>query len=280
MDTPPLMVLGAYGLAIHAGERNDHRRREVLYRPRSVYALWVVLDGRARLLAPGVAQVLALPAAVLLFPGDDHSIEITGGSSWRSLRFDVVQVPRVRKGPGAYHHRREQPQPAPRAVWGCEPQRVIAPERVAACRRMVERCVAIYWRSDLGYAQANADLASWLIGHVAASASREDDALGAAARAVRDRPPGQGVVASMAQAAGLCRQRFSARFTQEHGLTPRAFAIGERLRRARDLLRHSDLGVDAIAKQCGYRSTAAFIRRFSVSEGLPPGRWRRTAAAG
>lgn len=280
MESPPLMVLGAYGPAIHSGERNDHRRREVLYRPRSVYSLWVVLDGRARLLTPGGAQRLDLPAAVLLFPADDHAIEITSGSSWRSLRFDVVQVPRVRKGPGAYHHRREQPQPPPAAVWGCEPPRLIPPERLAACRRMVERGIARYWRSDLGYAQANADLASWLIGHVAASVLREGDALGPMAQAVRDQPPGQGVVASMAQAAGFCRQRFSLRFTREHGLTPRTFAIGERLRRARELLRHTDLDVDAVAKQCGYRSTAAFIRRFAASEGLPPGRWRRMASTG
>jgi AraC-like DNA-binding protein len=279
MSTPPLMVSGPYGPAIHSGERNDQVRQSKSYRPRSVYSLWVVLDGVARLLTPAGQQTLDLPAAVLLFPLDDHAIEITSGSTWRSLRFDVVQVPRRQRGPGAHVHVHDRPQPPPLAVWGRIPARVVPPERVAACRRMVEHCIAGYWRGDLAYAQANADLGVWLINQVAATADPvAGDPLAAHARAVRDRAPGQGVVATMAARAGFSRQHFSFRFRQKYGQPPRAFAIQECLRQARDLLRGSDLTVAEVARICGYRSPAAFVRRFRADAGLPPGRWRREAA--
>lgn len=81
-------------------------------------------------------------------------------------------------------------------------------------------------------------------------------------------------VASLAEAAGLSRSAFAARFTSAVGEPPLAFLGRMRMRRATDLLREGAT-LARIAELTGYGSEASFSHAFRQWAGMAPGEWRR-----
>lgn len=59
------------------------------------------------------------------------------------------------------------------------------------------------------------------------------------------------------------------------GLPPIGYLTNWRLMKARRLLRETDLGIDEIARRCGYQSLPSFTRRFKAVFHLGPGAFRR-----
>ncbi len=96
-------------------------------------------------------------------------------------------------------------------------------------------------------------------------------ALAAATNEV-DRP---WTVEQMASVAGMSRATFARHFHAVTGSTPSHTLALIRLRRAAELMIHSDLTVDGAAETAGYRSAAAFIRAFQRAYGQTPSRWRK-----
>ncbi len=85
-------------------------------------------------------------------------------------------------------------------------------------------------------------------------------------------------VDALAQKVGMGRSNFAARFVEEVGMTPIDTLTTKRMRVAEEFLRTTGLKVSEISERIGYRSEAAFIRRFTTHFGVTPGRFRRTAA--
>ncbi len=79
----------------------------------------------------------------------------------------------------------------------------------------------------------------------------------------------------LARKVGMGRANFAARFAAQVGRTPIDALTGERMRHAADFLTDTDLKVAEIAERVGYRSEAAFSRRFAAHFGLAPGAMRR-----
>ena len=87
--------------------------------------------------------------------------------------------------------------------------------------------------------------------------------------AVHREPGRRWTVRSMASVAGLSRSTFAELFHREVGESPARYLRNYRLALAARLRRQGGLSTDKIARQCGYRSTAAFRRRFRQS--MPDG---------
>jgi AraC family transcriptional regulator, activator of mtrCDE len=87
--------------------------------------------------------------------------------------------------------------------------------------------------------------------------------------AVHRQPDRRWTVRSMAQLAGLSRSAFAELFHREVGESPARYLQNYRLTLAARLTRQGRLSIDKIARQCGYRNTAAFRRRFRRS--MPDG---------
>lgn len=85
--------------------------------------------------------------------------------------------------------------------------------------------------------------------------------------------------ASLAEAVGMSRSRFAARFATLVGEPPLAYLTRWRLETAAGLLQDSALGLGEIAVRAGYGSEAAFSKAFRRRFGVPPGSFRRRAAA-
>lgn len=83
-------------------------------------------------------------------------------------------------------------------------------------------------------------------------------------------------VGLLARKVGLGRSSFAAEFAAEVGRTPIHFVADERMKLAANLLKTSDLKIAEISKRTGYRSEAAFSRRFTAYFGMSPGKMRKT----
>lgn len=82
-------------------------------------------------------------------------------------------------------------------------------------------------------------------------------------------------VAQLARTAALSRSAFFERFLRTVGMAPMAYLLAWRMAVAKDLLRHHDLTVGAVAERVGYSSANTFSTAFSRHAGEPPGRYAR-----
>lgn len=85
-------------------------------------------------------------------------------------------------------------------------------------------------------------------------------------------------VAWMAASAGLSQSHFRARFLAETGETAGAFLKNQRLERAGEMLRTTDLPIKEISQEAGYGEMSAFYHAFRIAEGCTPARFRKRHA--
>jgi len=80
----------------------------------------------------------------------------------------------------------------------------------------------------------------------------------------------------LAAHATMSRTAFAQRFSELLGSTPMKYLLGQRMNRAAKLLRGGARSAE-VAGQIGYRSEAAFARKFKAVHAVGPGEYRRTA---
>ncbi|MFW5829241.1 MAG: helix-turn-helix domain-containing protein [Planctomycetota bacterium] len=94
------------------------------------------------------------------------------------------------------------------------------------------------------------------------------------------RDPGQYANAAAIAAECHCSSRHLTRlFRDLMGRTPQDYLLEQRLARAGELLRATDLPIKAIADQVGFRDVSYFVRRFRLAHGQTPGTYRRKGAS-
>jgi AraC-like DNA-binding protein len=82
-------------------------------------------------------------------------------------------------------------------------------------------------------------------------------------------------ISQLASACGLSTSYFANAFRHTTGMPPHRWLMNERVKRAKDLLRHETLSISDIALACGFVDQSHLTRVFARLEGQPPGRWRR-----
>ncbi len=82
-------------------------------------------------------------------------------------------------------------------------------------------------------------------------------------------------ITTLAQMACLSPTQFKKIFTAHTGQAPAAYITAKRMEQARALLTNTDLPVQQVAEQVGYRDISAFSRRFSQYFGLSPRQLKR-----
>lgn len=84
-------------------------------------------------------------------------------------------------------------------------------------------------------------------------------------------------VTALADACSLSRSHFSRAFKCSTGLSPREWIHHQRIARAKELIRRSELSLIQIGLECGFCDQAHFCRSFSRSVGVTPMTWRLEA---
>lgn len=107
--------------------------------------------------------------------------------------------------------------------------------------------------------------------------SASSDPIAQALHLISADPAADWSVASLARAVNMGRSNFAARFSAEVGRTPMDIVTERRMRHAAKLLREGELRIVEISARVGYRSEAAFSRRFTRFFGLSPSQMRHNA---
>jgi AraC-like DNA-binding protein len=83
---------------------------------------------------------------------------------------------------------------------------------------------------------------------------------------------------SLAELAALCgrsRSYFVRAFKQSTGMPPHRWLLTQRLQRAKDLLRGTNIPIAEVALACGFSDQSHLTRAFSKAFRISPGAWRR-----
>lgn len=83
-------------------------------------------------------------------------------------------------------------------------------------------------------------------------------------------------VDQLASRALMSPRTFARRFKAEHGATPAAWLARQRVIQAQRMLERSDLGLEAIAVECGFGSAAVLRQNFARALGTTPTAYRAT----
>jgi transcriptional regulator GlxA family with amidase domain len=85
-------------------------------------------------------------------------------------------------------------------------------------------------------------------------------------------------VAELARRARLSERTFARRFQAETGTTPHRWLSAQRVLHARHLLEQTGMGVDEVARRCGFGTAALLRHHFHRAVGVTPTDYRRTFA--
>ncbi|KAA9155018.1 helix-turn-helix domain-containing protein [Amycolatopsis acidicola] len=83
-------------------------------------------------------------------------------------------------------------------------------------------------------------------------------------------------VAALAKRAQMSERTFARRFVAETGTTPHKWLSGQRVLHARALLEDTALGIEEVARECGFGSAALLRHHFNRVVGVSPHDYRRT----
>lgn len=75
---------------------------------------------------------------------------------------------------------------------------------------------------------------------------------------------------TLAQSIQVSRRQLERLFQLHLELTPRAFYLGLRLEKARQLLKHTDMSVLEVSVACGFEASSYFTRSYKVRFGRCP----------
>ncbi|KAF2394129.1 MULTISPECIES: helix-turn-helix domain-containing protein [Pseudomonas] len=81
-------------------------------------------------------------------------------------------------------------------------------------------------------------------------------------------------VTELARACALSRSHFSRAFKCSTGLSPQDWIRCQRIAKAKQLIRDTDLTLTQISLECGFCDQAHFCHIFTRSEGITPFAWR------
>lgn len=251
---------------------------------------YAVLDGTARI-SGTTAGVLALAPGdiVMVVSGEAHTLRGPGGSATKVLDFlhkgEYIDVPpNLTIGRG---------QPLARLLcgrlkvrWpaGQHPQATPPVLRFSAADELIN-LAALERRAKGAGAAAVLTRAAMLL-FIAAfrdhpqcellfSESRFHNPVARARQLIETHPFIDWTVELLARKVGMGRSNFAARFAAEVGQTPIEVATEERMKHAAHFLERSSLKIAEISERIGYRSEAAFSRRFTARYGMSPGRMRK-----
>jgi AraC-like DNA-binding protein len=107
--------------------------------------------------------------------------------------------------------------------------------------------------------------------------SEWNDPIAHALHLIGSDPSADWSVARLARKVGMGRSSFAARFTAHVRRTPMDVVTERRMQFAAELLQQGELKIVEISARAGYRSEAAFSRRFTRYFGVSPGSMRRNA---
>jgi len=251
---------------------------------------YAVLEGQARIVG-AAPEALALSAGdmAIVLSGDAHAVRSERGRAVGVLEFlhngEYVDIPpsfglgegapvarllcgRLRvRWPGGQH-----PRSLPQALTGTLAASVVnfaaleqSSDRSGSAALLTQAATLLFIAALRDHPQCEQIFED----------STLNDPVARARQFIQTHPFVDWTVASLARKVGMGRSNFAARFVGQIGRTPLAVLTEERLNHAATFLKRTDLKISEISERIGYRSEAAFSRRFTAHFGVSPGKMRK-----
>ena len=250
-------------------------------RDRGTRGLYLVLSGRLSLRGPTSDHELAPGDLAVLPASPSHELQSVsqagrGELLGAALDFSAVEHPLLEVLPAVIH--------APRALLAANPSCSFYLEQLKAealspregshtlLSRLTEVVLIEIMRFFARPPGVECPVTGWFAG-------LRDPSLHRALVAIHQHPAKPWSVEALAKVARESRSAFAAHFTSVMEQSPIAYLASWRMFQSRNLLRQTDLSLDAIAERVGYGSAAAFSLAFTRAQGTAPGAFRKQDAS-
>lgn len=263
---------------IHACDSTQTRNPWTL--PQRRLAHWLIvtsLDGAEQIRIAGQEHAIGPGQTYLIEPGELHDLGSRRGNRPAWIHFDLVfdrnraTHPHAHAYDSEFGERQRWLQPGGEALFGTHLGHLPPPELAPLCLAEVP-AVIDRWRSGGIAARHDAAARLWrlilawaeLVGIADAS-----DPLDRAAAVALGRLESVGVE-QLAGIAGLSRSGLNPAWRRRFGCAPGVWLRRQRLERAARLLARPELGLDEIARQCGWSDATVLIRAWREAHGSTP----------
>ena len=266
---------------IHCADDGDRPWKWTLPQRRNTHWLMVLsLAGEERITVDGSSYDIPVGGTYLIEPGSLADLGSQRGNRPLWLHFDLLHDRERTRHPHAHAYdadlgpRRRWLQPGAQAVFG-HPLPVLAPATIN--RRCRDELPRILTRFRQGTLLARHDAAAglwrillaWAEAVAPAAGPAGDDALDRAAALALARLESMGAD-QLAQAAAMARSSLAQAWPKRFGCAPGVWLRRQRLARAERLLTRPELGLDEIARLCGWADATVLIRAWRAAHGRTP----------
>jgi AraC-like DNA-binding protein len=263
---------------IHACDHKQHRKPWNIQRRRLAHWLLVTsLGGSEQIRTEGREFAIGPGQTYLIEPGDIHDLGSAIGNSPAWIHFDLVFDRNRATHPHASGYdselgeRRRWLQPDSSAIFGIRLDTMPPPALAARCAEEVPAIID-RWRSGGIVARHDAAAGLWrliLAWAEHSGVADTSDPLDRAAAVALGRLESIGVE-QLAAVAGLSRSGLSPAWRRRFGCAPGVWLRRQRLERAARLLARPELGLEEIARQCGWADATVLIRAWRDAHGCTP----------
>ena len=164
---------------------------------------------------------------------------------------------------------------------GLAQRRIIRLGQDGAVVELFERIIEEIERKEKGYEMVAASLLMQIIGIIGRRMERggatgfRQEQIGPALERIHKQYGGRLSVAGLAALCHLSTSRFYALFRQHTGLSPQQYIIDFRLKKACELMRHTQLNIRQISSLCGFDDQLYFSKLFKKHMATTPSAWQK-----
>ena len=242
-------------LKIWIGKDSDYFHRAFCHHR---MILKIILAGKASTCIEGIRYRLVPSDAVLYFPMQTHSTEITEQGTFEYLAISFIVGRGKYEALDVLRHR----------VFTPDPENRFLPEILQA------------WK-DNNQIHAEfllAELLSSAVAQCTGELAKTDNDFGEIAEYIRKNFSGVISVKKIAAEFGISPQSVQRIFQRNiNGLTPGKLIRKQRLILAEELLLRTDFSLQEIADKCGFSTAFSFSRAFCREYGIPPAQFRKNS---
>ena len=220
--------------------------------------LKIILTGKASTCIDGIRYRLAPSDAVLYFPMQTHSTEITDQGTFEYLAISFIVGRGKYEALDVLRHRVFTPDPE-----NC----------------FLQRILRAWKENNQMHAEfLLAELLSSAVARHSGENAKTDNDFGQIAEYIRKNSSGVISVKKIAAEFGISPQSVRRIFQRNiNGLTPGKLIRQQRLILAEELLLRTDFSLQEIAEKCGFSTAFSFSRAFCREYGVPPAQYRKNS---
>lgn len=275
-----LLDISPYVRAAHLynyrGERDEQRRRGYSY------AFHLFTEGHGQMIIQNVCYPISSGTFIFIRPGEWHTFEHAPMETMDAynLYFDLWSVPTPHQPSFAYEWDQFEPEWMT-AMRSCsELKKLPTSMSLRSYPHLIDlmKLTMVAFNQQGTYAReaASSLLKSWMLqwSHIANATKPMDERIAVVVEQMDNHPESRFSHEEWCDISRLEKSQFYRLFKQETGMTPKAYLLDARMKKACVMLMESRQSITHIALELGYDSIHYFTNQFRAKYGVSPSSYR------